>query len=967
MKKDLFLRLLGLSFVLVLLMGSCKDYKDDINSLRKEVEGKANKNDVTELNKKLETLGKSLEATKKELTASVKEATDKLAKAVTQEELKQAKDELLAKVVALETYNAHVKKVEGEIATLKADLAKKASKEELDALKARVEALEAVKADDRLKVLEALLQVKEGKSALLDKVNADLADHAKRISDVEKLVKDVQDTISGLRPLNNLIVIPTHVADKGGALPVVDFTPLVACKHIVPASEVRFRVSPSDVSWDRVVDVDNIKFHYNEPTIRATGVNPEVTSVKFENGILTVGINIDTKELATGNKISQVQLEVPMKAGGSVFSDWIKLTADESIDRTDLKIARKADVNHADLILPQTLAEAKALKVATVEPVSPDQDKRVIDWEYNKEINLKEYVEVYKDLRDFTIPGAYGLYFDFDLKDETGQPISYELGVNKTDQQEFLLQKRDENDEIVPGVFEARIYDQDANRAAIGRTPIVRVVLRSSFDPTCEITIGFVKLNIVDEKIKPVVVEYQYNATEITDVCLDDYNFTLVPTDKMNVTFYRVVNKTKTEFHTDFTLTMDPTANNVGIISEKVDPNDPNSYNIIWELTKAEIQNALGDKDQATIKAVAEYKNADGSRVFKLTAQRVIKRPSFNAGALRINNYWYANNSHIRHNVAVPGDQETDSSKATFSNNINEAFQNTNLQLSLPVGSNYTYEYVFAKNQVLGAQYTPSADGKSLMYNGSVIATITDHTAGTGDILTYADNDVAKELLNRGPDSAKATLQLIIKTCDDVKVKVSGFAKDNGQFDVHFLRPISAKTKAAEFFVDAADFGTAKTLIDLRKVVDLYDWRNGVKGDNFKFSDHTTYYQYYDVKSITPDFTKVKVEGLTLNGNPTTELQSSIKLGVVNADKSIDTKEGKGVKTLDTTTWPQTVKDNIAQMIGQPGSYGVLYYDNNGTNLNQNFFLVVPVTIEYKWGKIVNTTVKIEVKSTDTL
>lgn len=131
----------------------------------------------------------------------------------------------------------------------------------------------------------------------------------------------------------------------------------------------------------------------------------------------------------------------------------------------------------------------------------------------------------------------------------------------------------------------------------------------------------------------------------------------------------------------------------------------------------------------------------------------------------------------------------------------------------------------------------------------------------------------------------------------------------------------------------------------------LEDWRNLAKSTKeYSFKNNPEYYDYYGVKSISIDKDKITTEGLTINGKVHKNLPSTVEVKVYN---NVDELKADGV--VDTTKYPKDA------------TFGVLGYKNNGSTLGTDFTLVIPVTVEYKWGTIVNTTVKVPVKGTSNL
>ncbi|MBR8763702.1 hypothetical protein IX335_000917 [Porphyromonas levii] len=740
----------------------------------------------------------------------------------------------------------------------------------------------------------------------------------------------------GLVKLNNIIVIPDYVAE-GGALPVVSFASLrTECGNISLPTEVKFRVSPSNVSVD-LIDVNNLKFIYNNPTKLRANVDAKATFKSLKDGILTVGIDIDTKKLEKENsdKIDQVMLEVPMKnEGASVYSDWMTLTA-KPIEYKDLAIARMAKKPTDLHKLTKTLEATKRL-----EAKGDLKDLRVIDIAYSETLDLNKELETLLGVTKFDMQ-KYGLYFEYDLKDEKEKPIVYELGANKTDQQKFINLSGSE--------VTTRVYDLDgANPASIDRTPIVRVQLKSTH-VDCRLGLGFVKLNIIPVKVEPIKpTVHEIDAKSVQADC-DEFKFR-IDTKQMNEKFYAVAKMSKDAFHNAYKF--EQLDGGIGTVTEKEDPEDTQSYNLVWTVTADELAENVGKP----ITKSAQYKY--GENIIRVNFKATVKQPELNISGYLLDNYWFDGHGHIKHNVAVPALGSNDPRLCTFMNNISAAFKTGDDKL-LDLGNEYTYEYRFAKVQEVvtaaGFTFKVSDDQKVLSATKGntteAIATINPSAPNYGDRLLYLENsDLAKELLNMGPEFMKARLELVVKNGCGKDVKVTGFKYGN-KFDVHFLRPINVEPVSGDYFVDAATFGDLHTLLDIKNVVALEDWRNLAKSTKeYSFKKNTNYYDYYGVKSISIDIDKITTEGLTIDGKVYKKLPSTVEVKVYKTEAEL-----KADDVVDTSKFPKDA------------TYGVLGYKNNGSNLGNDFTLVVPVTVEYKWGKIVNTTVEVPVKGTSTL
>jgi len=721
----------------------------------------------------------------------------------------------------------------------------------------------------------------------------------------------------------SLHVIPDYVADEGGALPILLFNPLVTedCGEIVPATVAKFRVSPSNASVD-AIDIENIKFLYNNPTVRSADIAPVATFKSLENGILEVWVEINTEEVedATG-KIDQLQLEVPLVSGAKVYSDWMTVDA-EKIE--DIILVNSQDeelvTDWEEYEFPTLLADAKALAKT---------DSAVVELVYNETLDLLDVVDTWaEEISAMLDLDTYNLSYAFDLNDEDGDPIEYKLGSNATDQQQFIKLEGSE--------ISTRVYDiNEPNPAAIDRTPIVHVKLMND---DCMVIEGFIKINIVEAQPEPID-PVTFVVEDGVEAGCDDFELR-VNTQEMNENFYAVAKVTKTFFHENYVWTQ--ATDGVGTITEEVDPYDTESYNLVWTVSVADLWANIGE----TISKSGTY--TYGPNVIQVTFTADVSQPTADLSDIMITNYWDANKTYILHNVAVPAVGATDPSLATFANNINNAFQTTAAKLIDLEAANedyagYTYEYFFAEDQPItevdGIAISVSTNGKQLLASDDegvtteVVATINTQVAGTGDILAYNENsDLGKYLLNKGPEFMQAKLYMALRNECGRELKLVG--DFDGSFFVHFLRPVNVEGQAAENFVDGVDEGAEGSVLDIKSVVRLSDWRNYAKNvTTYYFDpDNQNYYSYYDVTGITVDVANITPEGLmTSGGTELTELPSTIEIA----------------QTVPNTTYV----------------FGTLTYVNNGATLVDEFTLKVPVTVTYKWGDV-KTIVDVVVRPT---
>ena len=750
--------------------------------------------------------------------------------------------------------------------------------------------------------------------------------------------------------ITKLTAIADVVADKGGALPLVDFSPLKTdCGTITPTATVKYLVSPMNATRDQIKSVD---FLYNNPKVADTrsiddAIKSTAEIVSLEKGILTVKAGVDASKL--GKKpgtMDQINLLVTLKSGQTITSDWVKVTADKTLDGSDIALALKnKEANYP--AFPKTLGAAKdAAKALT--------DKSIIELEYSKTMNLKDTViaRLGQDLDK--LADVYGLSNDnikFDLLDEKGQTIVFERGDNDTDQQKFIV--LDE----AKGMIRTRVYDiAGANPASVDRTPIVHVALMKG---DCKVAEGFIVIKIVKDatpEIPPTTIEA---GSSFVLACADLKQ--LVGTKQMNEEIYAKARLPKADFHKYYTWKEDaPAEDQIGTIVEKQDPKNAESYNLEWTVTNEEAWKALGDKNAVSIKRSGTYTN--GENVIKVTFTAKLNRPYVDLKSLKIDNYWYdaegGEANMVKFNTAVPELGSEDPAKCTFKTYFASVLKSDKDKKKVEIGGVkpsvtdlQEIKFVFSDDQSFskafdkkGYTMKPSADGMTLLAVKAgkeyEIAKIDNNPAGQS--VEYMNNDVAKELLNVAPENvhARITLKAINNCGKELQIKGS-----DGTFIVRFVRPVSMTVAAADNYVDAVDYGAKGSFIDVHDLANLYDWRNyAKKSEKYYFQNNQNYYKYYDVKSIKVDVKNVKVEDLTINGEEQSDLTNTgVELTQMAPTANMIAK------------YPE-LKNTSAD--------GLLMYKNNGAALNKPFTLILPVTVEYKWGKVVEN-VKVKVMPTD--
>ena len=240
----------------------------------------------------------------------------------------------------------------------------------------------------------------------------------------------------------------------------------------------------------------------------------------------------------------------------------------------------------------------------------------------------------------------------------------------------------------------------------------------------------------------------------------------------------------------------------------------------------------------------------------------------------------------------------------------------------------------------------------------------------TNGVVSYQDNDVAKELLNayESVPSDYEAAQLF------ANIGVTAYSPCNTALSLsgavnpyYFLRPINAKGVDGKFFIDGKDLHVDESNINLFELFDFTDWR----GEKFVKApgDYTNlwYFKYYNVKNIKVDLDNVTtdLDGGTLGTTKLSDKTTGIHL-----------EYWFGPRTSPTAKYTTTAAANIPVNIvesAQPNwgishynglidKFGYIHYHNNLSTVSKDFTICVPVSFTYDWG-VVNTHVDILVKA----
>ena len=251
---------------------------------------------------------------------------------------------------------------------------------------------------------------------------------------------------------------------------------------------------------------------------------------------------------------------------------------------------------------------------------------------------------------------------------------------------------------------------------------------------------------------------------------------------------------------------------------------------------------------------------------------------------------------------------------------------------------------------------------------GGVYKHIANLNQTTGEI-TLINNDFCQKVLNAVgyteghkniTTEMSAWLDIVVPTKCWIAKKTS-----EGLNLASWQRPINLKATEEQQMVDAHTNGNTIYLIDILK---MFDWRGETAG--YMWGENTWFWAYYNVKAITVDVTPSNV--LTnMHYGTEHKLSEVTTLAELRTYPQMDKKTTYTFNLRKanylygaTNGFQYEAKNNalVKYMNENKEKFGAIYYKNNGDNVNE-FYVKVPVTVEYEWGTF-KTMVKINIKTT---
>ena len=649
------------------------------------------------------------------------------------------------------------------------------------------------------------------------------------------------------------------------------------------------------------------------------------------------------KDLANGDKVTVLALQYT--SGDSVVtSDFAAIKA----STYDKLVLNNPTLQHVDAI-PSHLYQ-------TAKDAINNNAQIHVAWN-SKGIDLREYVNTDRTYEDGTPTcKAWDKNAAEGLVEKSGFKYSFELvgyksGANETSQSAHAAIASNGytlRPQMTAG-GKQQAYGAAQNEATIGREPLVRVILKDTVNNKIA-AVGYIKV-VIDKTVAKAEEVDLVTVNKPYTIACGDNNIDLqkVTWAQVEEQLYAKLNMSKEAFEEAYELdggtadanqfekaTTDAEAlaadKKIGTVSQTTTDIDGKMTEVIAWSIKNQAAYAAFKAGKTTLSTYVRYalkagQTAANKYVYvKLTwtPSAINLKPSTTFGnENKIKKYWYAANSavagtgydDVHGNVEVVG---TEGANDEYVFDLKNALVGNKLSVN-PLTAPYAdlnQELKLTFGFVTGKGLFASEDGTKVYAEKEFTNVVASLDPVTG-IVTYADNETAKKLLNAyGHKDLKNTVTAIVAVkatiCSNIDVPVA-----SNEFNVKFLRPINVE-KATASFEDAETAGsTAKINLTFT------DWRDHNFTDP-KVTKGLDYFKYYGVKEIAVDIENATTD---LNGNSSQKLKDLTD------------------KVKFTFSAPATIS---------AGKYGELKYENNGLTVGQ-FHVYFPATITYDWGTIKTT------------
>lgn len=452
---------------------------------------------------------------------------------------------------------------------------------------------------------------------------------------------------------------------------------------------------------------------------------------------------------------------------------------------------------------------------------------------------------------------------------------------------EYRLVKTDANDKSYEaftldsktGLIKAK-YDASKPFVNVGKTATVRVTLVHGTEDVA--TLGFFTVHISQ---KDAVITDFTNKNELKFTCSKNENAADAYSAKVEDLAKVIKDKASLEANewefvknnagelTQFTFSNQvaaaaPANKVLGQVKVSAD-----GKNLVWDnIKKSQVASLKAGESVATYVKVQKKSDPSVRFYVKLNYNPATEQaaPVATFAGKRISNDWFKNNirtdeQELRMHFYIEPNNTQFNRFEKFMYSINESYLNGTVKIAPLTGYSQAvlnsvhsgWRFVTPKEDVVpgtdGKMYklTVNNTGSELYANGKKIAQITNDQVGTIELL---NNPTTQVLLNNAGHKELNKLQTltarvgyVTTVCAQGEEKV---VKTNGdtEFDVKFLRPLDLNFEGAVEFTDA-NIGTTTQSLAFANIANFIDWRDR-NAAAILANDHVTLENLYGVSAI---------------------------------------------------------------------------------------------------------------------
>lgn len=739
-----------------------------------------------------------------------------------------------------------------------------------------------------------------------------------------------------------------------------------------------YLVNPKNVNKNDIVSLAFVSNTASNTRAFSTSAPIAVNKYDIENGVMKLDIKktVSTSFGTNRDKFTIVALkatladkfltEEQIKNGekAEVYSDWARLYETSETPYIHNKLAHdaagkvvesyngSADSAH---FWNYSSAYNNATK-ATALPQEYNYRHIVKDVYYEDDIDLLSLVEVCDTKGHLYDTEKYGLAFEFHVMDYKLKNLNETSDA--TNQKSFAKLKEDGH----TLVSTARDNTTTKNRDAIGRQPMIQVILKDVRDPKSVkvIDVRYFKIQWID-KIDVKSYGELDNFTKKYG-CGNEYDLQILE-EKVNAV-YTKYNMSRSEFHNAYTLCTDlfaseaaakagkPASAKLGTIEDQADFADPGqTHNFQWTISEAD--NKLTQAEYAAGKKVItaygyfqSKANPNNKIIFSVTLTLTVDKMAYASGMGKDQTMWKNGARFVNPQLESDANYGTAGGFATtqiLGNFLKGYIKGGKTPSTIEELVNYydKVEFVFDESKLADlatatktqkSDWTISADGLTLLYKRTAAAVISG-----SDIYLY-ETEIGGKRGQKASEPSEGAKLLVghyapVKLADEW----CSLTETIDRYNVEFITPLqlTANTMTVTLTdITAGGSNSAASLAGTVEIKEMFTTNKRIVYDNKASGSktNTALVAWYGV--VEPNFQIAKAK---------TNIQTNGTIGSACNVLLSEIRNADGTQKYDVS------------ITGTGANTKVVFKNMSGNAIGHQFKVEIPVYIKTKWQELTAT------------